>query len=151
MAKKFFASLIVLLTVFTLSASAQLREIPKEVKDRFMSQYPQATDVDYKDQLVKVYVYFTLTGEKLIATYSNKGLWKETEKEWSFDKLSQAVKDGFDKSKYADDEWTVKETAIIYLPGDKEQYRIKVEKNELQKKYLYFNTKGRLLKESITL
>ena len=128
---------------------AQVREIPQEVKDAFTHQYPEATDVDYKDQLVKVNVHFTLNGENYIATYNNKGAWKGSEKEWTFEKLSDMVKDGFSKSKYAD--WETTEVAVLYIPGGTEQYRILVKKNDLQKKYLFFNTKGRLLWEAITI
>jgi hypothetical protein len=31
------------------------------------------------------------------------------------------------------------------------RYRLKVEKNDLQKKYLFFDKNGRLLKDSITI
>jgi len=85
----------------------------------------------------------------MIASYSNKGVWKETQKAWDFEKLPAEVKDGFDKSKYADRE--VKETVVIYLPGGGEQYRILARKNDIEKKYLFFNPKGRLLRTSVTL
>ena len=85
----------------------------------------------------------------MIASYTNKGLWKETQKEWTFDKLPEEVKDGYEKSKYAGRE--VEETTMLYLPGGAEQYRIKSRKNDVEKKYLFFNPKGRLLRESITL
>lgn len=132
-----------------LLTQAQIREIPQAVKDAFEHQYPKAEGVDYKDQLVKVNVHFTLDDENYIATYSNNGSWKGSEKEWEFEKLSEAVKDGFSKSKYAD--WDTKEVSVLYIPGGTEQYRILVKKNDLQKKYLFFNAKGRLLRESITL
>ena len=131
------------------SLYSQVREIPQAVKDAFTHQYADATDVEYRDQLVMVNVDFKLDGENMTATYNNKGVWKGTEKEWSFDKLSDAVKDGFSKSKYAD--WDQEETTFLYIPGGAEQFRIKVKKNDLQKKYLYFNSKGRLLRESITI
>jgi hypothetical protein len=146
MKKVFFLFATLMIGLFS---TAQVREIPIAVEDAFTHQYPGATDVDYKDQLVKVNVHFILNGENYIATYSNKGAWKGSEKEWLFDKLSDAVKDGFSKSKYAD--WDTVEVAMLYLPGGTEQYRILVKKNDLQKKYLYFNTKGRLLRESITI
>lgn len=146
MKKIIFLSVTLMIGLFI---QAQVREIPQAVKDAFTHQYQEATDVDYKDQLVKVNVHFTLDGENYIATYSNKGAWKGSEKEWTFEKLSDAVKDGFSKSKYAD--WDTVEVAMLYLPGGTEQYRILVKKNDLQKKYLYFNTKGRLLRESITI
>lgn len=132
-----------------LFVKAQVREIPQAVKDAFTHQYPKADDVAYKDQLVKVNVQFTLDGENYIASYNNKGAWKGSEKEWAFDKLSDAVKDGFSKSKYAD--WDSDGVSVILLPGGTQQYRILVKKNDFQKKYLFFNTQGRLLREAITI
>jgi hypothetical protein len=128
---------------------AQIRELPKEVDAAFSKQYPGAEEVEFVDNLINVKVHFVLDDEQYIATYTSKGLWKETEKTWSFDKLSADVKDGFEKCKYAD--WPVTGAAILYKADKSELYRIKVEKNELLKKYLLFNAKGRLLSESITL
>ena len=134
---------------FTGVAFSQLREVPKIVEETFSNQYQGATNIDFKDQLVRVDVYFDLEGEKMIASYTNKGLWKETQKEWSFVKLPDEVKDGFEKSRYAD--WDIEDVILLYLPGGIEQYRIKTKKSDVKKKYLYFNPKGRLLRESVTL
>jgi hypothetical protein len=128
---------------------AQLRQIPKEVRENFAQQYPMATDVDFDDDLVDVNVHFLLDGEKMNAEYNNKGIWKSTEKKWTFDKLPDAVKDGFNKSKYAGRD--IKEVVIIYYPGGTTQYRVKTEKSTLEKKYLYFTPEGRLLRDSITI
>ena len=134
---------------FTDMAFTQIREIPKAVEETFSNQYKGASNIDYKDQLVRVDVHFDLEGEKMVASYTNKGLWKETQKEWSFDKLPQEVKDGFEKSKYADRD--VEDVIALYLPGGSEQYRLKAKKNGVEKKYVYFNPKGRLLREAVTL
>ena len=131
------------------SAQAQIREVPAAVKEVFDKQYPDAQNVVYKDLLASVQVHFTEGDEKFIAKYNNKGMWRETEKEWNFGHLSQEVKDGFSKSKYAD--WEVEETKIMYRPTNKEFYRVKVKKSDLQKKYLLFNGEGRLVEEDITL
>lgn len=144
-----FLTLVLALFVIGISANAQIREVPPIVKDAFYNQYPKAEEVAFKDLLASVQVYFTVDGEKMLAKYSNKGIWKETEKDWSYDQLSETVKDGFTKSKYAD--WEVKETKVVYRGSNTELYRIKVEKNEVQKKYLYFNKQGRLLGDSITI
>ena len=128
---------------------AQIREIPAAVKEVFEKQYPDAESVEYKDMLDSVQVYFTEGGQKFIAKYNNKGAWKETEKDWNFESLSQAVKDGFAKSKYAD--WDVEETKIVYRHTNKELYRVKLKKSDIQKKYLFFNTEGRLVTDDITL
>lgn len=143
---------LLIITIFTLFSSmafSQVREIPQEVKETFTNQYPQAEDVNYEDNLVSVHVIFTQNGERMVAYYSNKGKWKETEKDWTFEKSPEEVKDGFKKSKYA--EWKVVDTKIIYRPGGSDRYKIKVEKNDLQKKNLYFNKAGRLTEEAITL
>lgn len=146
MARIFFAMAFIL---FSGAAFSQVREIPQEVKETFTTQYPDAEDVNYEDKLVSVQVLFTVKGEKMVAFYNNKGKWKETEKAWNFEKLPAEVKDGFQKSKYA--AWKVTDTKIIYRPGGSDRYRVKVEKNDLQKKNLFFNKAGRLTDEDITL
>lgn len=130
-------------------ASAQIREIPKIVMENFTNQYPKATDTEFRDLLVKVEVSFELEGENMLATYTNKGIWKGSEKELSYDTIPEEIKTGFEKSKYA--EWDVTDASLLYLPGGSQQYRVLAEKSGLQKKYLFFNTSGRLLRESITL
>ena len=140
---------LIALVFFATSSFAQIRDIPKEVMDNFETQYPTAEKAEFKDNLVNVQVSFMLDGESMLATYSNKGIWKNTEKEWSYDKLSDDIKTGFEKSKYAD--WKVVETKIIYQPGGTERYRIKAEKNDVNKRNLYFNKSGRLTDEDITL
>ena len=147
--KRRMTALSVALLIFFFFLLSQIREISKIVEETFANQYRGASDIDFKDQLVRVDVYFILDGESMIASYTNKGLWKETQKEWSYDKLPEEIKSGFDKSKYADRE--VSETVVLYLPGDIVQYRLKAKKNDVEKKYLYFNSKGRLLRESLAL
>lgn len=141
--------LLVLGVLFSLTSFAQIREIPKEVDEAFYKQYPKAERAEFKDNLINVKVSFELDGERYIATYSSKGIWKETEKEWRYDKLPVAVKDGFEKSKYAD--WEVKETLIIYRAGGTERYRLRAEKGDVKRKNLFFNDKGRLMEEALTI
>ena len=138
-----------LFTLFSFTAFSQVTKVPQLAKDNFAQQYPTAQHASWDNDVINVNVRFELNGEKMNAEYSNKGIWKKTEKSWAYDKLPETVKDGFNKSKYADR--GVTETVIVYLPGDVEQYRLKVEKNDLQKKYLFFNKDGRLVREAITL
>ena len=133
----------------SITSFAQVRDIPETVKEAFEDQYAAAENVEYHDNIINVKVHFTLNGENMIATYNSKGRWKDTEKEWDYDRLTADVKEGFTKSKYAD--WKIVETRVVYLAGGQERYRIKVEKNDVQKKNLYFNKNGRLVEESITL
>ncbi|MEI6946271.1 PepSY-like domain-containing protein [Paraflavisolibacter sp. H34] len=134
---------------FGATSFAQLRTIPVQVEDAFKQKYPAAENVAFKDNLVNVHISFELSGEKLTATYNNKGMWKETEKEWTFEQLPADVKVGFEKSKYA--EWKVTETKVLYRPDGKERFRVKVEKSDLQKRNLMFSAEGRLIQEGATL
>ena len=143
------AFFIIAALIIALNSFSQIREIPKEIKENFSKKYPEAKNVDYYDDLVNVNVRFTIHDVKYDAEYSNKGIWKRTEKNSEFDSLPGAVMDGFNKSRYADRE--VKEVKVVYYPGDIIQYRIKTEKNSVEKKYLYFNAEGRLLRESLTI
>jgi putative PepSY-like beta-lactamase-inhibitor len=137
---------LLLLSVFAFS---QVREIPRAVEETFANQYKGASNIEFKDQLTSVNVHFELEGQKMVASYTNKGLWKETQKEVEFEMLPSEVKDGFEKSKFSGRE--VENVIMLYLPGGVEQYRLKARKNDVEKKYLYFNPKGRLLRESVTL
>jgi hypothetical protein len=134
----------------TASSFAQIRKTPTAVTTAFEKQYPNASNVSYEDNLINVQVHFAMDSLKWIAKYNSDGEWKETEKEWSYDKLPSDVQVGFKKSKYSR-AWKVKEASIIYMPNDEIRYRIKVEKGDLQKKYLFFDEEGVLIRDSLTI
>jgi hypothetical protein len=129
---------------------AQLRPIPTAVTNAFSKQYSGATDVKYSDQLSGVFISFKLNGDKMTASYTNKGVWQKTEQESTFDRLPEEVKNGFQKSRYADR--AIDETKLIHQPqtGDSVQYRLRAVKSGVEKKYLLFNSQGRLMKETVT-
>ena len=102
MNKKFALTSFVALFFLLTTSNAQLRPIPTAVTNAFSKQYPGATEVKYSDQLSGVYVTFLHNGEKMVASYSNKGVWKETTKESNFEQLPEEVKNGFQKSRFAD-------------------------------------------------
>jgi Putative beta-lactamase-inhibitor-like, PepSY-like len=144
--------LSVLLIVFSISylqTTAQVTSIPAQAKESFFKQYPDAKNVQWENDIVNVNVRFEVDNDKMNAEYNNKGIWKSTLKDWTFDKLTNDVKEGFQKSKYADREVT--DVKVLYLPGYVIQYRLKTEKSDVEKKYLFFNTEGRLVRSSVTL
>lgn len=134
---------------FARTASAQVDKLPAPIRETFTGQYPHADSIQYIDNFLYGTVNFVDDGYHTTANYTKKGVWKSSEKTWSFDQVPNTVKDGLSKSKYAD--WKVEETKIVYRPGGVERYRIKVGKNDVQKKYLYFNKDGRLVEDAITL
>ena len=144
-----FGSLLLALVFSSVAVFSQVTSIPASAKENFAKQYPNAQNVKWDNDVVNVNVRFDLDGQKMNAEYNNKGIWKSTIKESTYETLPDAVKDGFKKSKYSDR--TVADTRVIYYPGGVERYRLKVEKNDLQKKYLFFNGEGRLVRDAITL
>ncbi len=141
--------MIASLALFFSVVSAQVTKVPQAAKDNFAKQYPAAENVEWNNEVLSVTVGFTLNGENMDAEYNNKGIWKSTLQDLPFEKFPATVKDGFSKSKYADREIT--DAKKVYFPGDVIQYRIKAERNDLEKKYLFFNENGQLLRETITL
>lgn len=142
-------TLLLLLQLYVTYSQGQVTTIPDQAKTNFFRQYPDAKNIEWQNNVVNVNVRFEQDTNHLFAEYNNKGIWKWTLKEWSFDQLPGDVKEGFSKSKYSARE--VKETKVVYLPGYVIQYRIKVEKSGLERKYVFFNGDGKLLRSTVAL
>ncbi|HEV7783575.1 MAG TPA: PepSY-like domain-containing protein [Chitinophagaceae bacterium] len=139
--------LLTLVAVLFFSSSivrAQVTSIPEQARENFFKQYPDAKNVQWENDVVNVNARFEQDSNRLNAEYNNKGIWKRTLKEWSYDKLTEDVKDGFSKSKYAGKE--VKDVKVLYLPGYVIQFRLKADN-----KFLFFNTEGRLVRTTVAL
>lgn len=145
----FISGIVATLFLSSLSASAQIRKIPGEVTDSFNEKYPEARGTEWRDKLSGFSATFNLDNTTYIATFSNKGQWENTEHEIQQDELPGAVTDGLEKSKYAD--WEVLKVDYIELSNDDVQYRIEVGSGDIKKRNLYFNSKGRLVKDKLTL
>lgn len=133
-----------------LYSCAQIRKTPASVSTAFEKQYPAVSKVQYEDNLFNVQVHFMSDSGKMVAKYDSEGKWKETERDFTYDSLPPDVKTGFEKSKFSAD-WKVKQTTVIYMPGDEIRYRLRIEKNDVAKRYLFFDRNGRLIKDSMTI
>ncbi len=141
--------LIVFLSILFSSTlvHAQLRKIPSEVTDSFKVKYPDASNVEWRDNLTNFEATFKQDTDECSAQFNSKGEWKQTEKKMSFDELPSAVKDGFNKSKYSD--WKPGTSKFIQQKDKDAVYKVYAEKNSLvQKVFLYFNEKGQLVREA---
>jgi len=132
-----------------MASQAQIRKIPAVVTESFKTKYPGAANVEWKDKLSAFVASFDNGSAKFEARFNSKGEWLQTEHGTTEADLPAPVKDGLSKSKYA--EWKATSFYIRDLPGNKTQYRIGVEKSDLQKKNLLFSSEGQLLKDSMTL
>lgn len=142
-------TILIFLFFVAVVADAQLRKIPADVTDAFASKYPHATKVEWRDKLQYFEASFQLNGATITAGFSSKGEWENSERLLDFNDLPDDVRDGFLKSKYAD--WKKNTIAEAQELGKPLQYRISVQKSGVQKKNLYFDTNGKLLKENISL
>lgn len=139
-----FACYVIPTTAFT-----QVRKIPSSVTNAFSEKYLEANDLEWKDKLSFFVADFTMGNETMEARFSSKGDWIQTETAIPENELPDAVKDGYEKSKYT--EWKIVNLYRVELPGDELQYRLQVAKSDIRKKNLLFNKEGRLLKDKITL
>jgi hypothetical protein len=137
------------LFINSLNSQAQVTSIPEQAKQNFFKQYPDARNVKWENNVVNVNVRFEQDSSKMNAEYNNKGIWRNTLKDCTYDNLPADIKEGFKKSKFADREVT--DVKVVYLPGYVIQYRLREEKNDMEKKFLYFNTEGRMIRSAVTL
>ena len=135
--------------ISSFNSYSQVTTVPEQAKQSFFKQYPDARNIKWENNVVNVNVRFEQDSSKMNAEYNNKGIWKNTLKDWTYDQLTSDVKEGFKKSKYADREVT--DVKVLYLPGYVIQYRLRVEKNDVEKKFLFFNTEGRMVRSAVTL
>ncbi|MEO5942280.1 MAG: PepSY-like domain-containing protein [Ferruginibacter sp.] len=146
-----------ILSLFTLAyllcignnSFAQIRKIPAAVTDSFSAKFPEAKNLEWGDRITVFEATFDMDDHKYQASFNSDGNWKKTEKFLTDDEVPSAVKDGLAKSKYSD--WEIKANVEVTRDDDSLQYRLFAKKNDLQKKYLYFNTDGKLIRDSITL
>ncbi len=143
-----YSSVLFLLATFH-NTHAQLRKVPAEVTEAFKAKYPDTRNVEWKDKLTSFIVYFEMNDDKYQSKFNNKGAWQQTEKEINESDLPEAVKDGYDKSKFT--AWEIVTVATIENKDNNVQYRLMVKKNDVEKKYLFFDTDGRLLRDVITI
>jgi uncharacterized protein YxeA len=148
MKKIFIIGLIGLTGITVNTAYAQLRKIPAEVTNSLIGKFPNATNIEWKDQLVDFKAAFDADGKKYEAKFTNKGEWKLTVIELSINKLPKRVSLGLLKTDYA--EWEITGLALVQSPKKNNLYKITVAKNNINKKELLFNPDGQLVKDSFT-
>lgn len=149
--KRVYSLLLALALIVTTVATsfAQVRKIPSEVTEAFKQKYPTATNVEWRDKLSNFSAVFESESMQYEARFNTKGEWQLTENEIEESDLPEAVKDGYDKSKYAD--WEIGKVHKIELSDGSVQYRVEAVKSDVRKKNLYFNSDGRLIKDRITI
>jgi hypothetical protein len=139
-------NLLLLLSVCTgfFLAKAQIRDVPAAVTEAFKQKFPSATDVSWKDHLANFEASFKMESHDYKANFNGDGQWKRTEKMISFEELPGSVKTSFNDSKYSG--WKKGSVAEVDDHDDGFRYRVFVQKNAVQKKFIYFDRDGKLVK-----
>ena len=146
--KKIALALLVTIVITTVT-TAQLRKIPAKVTEAFKSQFITTEQLEWKDNITNFEAQFSQGGVSKFAKYNREGTWIETSSIIAFEGLTAEIKDGFEKSKYAT--WEIKTVSIIEQPNKVVMYKILVKNDDIQKRNLFFNRKGQLLKDNITI
>lgn len=148
--KKLCVIAVILLSVSISNyTQAQLRKIPAEATEAFKAKYPNTKNAEWKDKITYFQVNYEMDDVRYESKFSNKGEWIQTEKEVGEEGLPPEVKDGYNKSKFTD--WELKAVTWVQSKESGVQYRLYVRKNGVEKKYLYFDKGGRLIRDAITI
>jgi hypothetical protein len=125
---------------------AQVRSVPAAVTSAFQQKFPGVTDVSWKDHVTNFEAKFKMNGSDYQANFGKRGELKRTERNISYDALPAAVKSSFNSSKYASG-WEKGSVSAVDDAKDGFRYRVFVQKNAVQKKFIYFSKEGKLVKE----
>ena len=148
--KKLIIILASAILLFSMNSSqAQIGKVPAEVTEAFKVKYADTKNVEWKDKVSYYQVTFEMNNEKYESKFNSKGEFLGSEKVIDKEKAPAEVKDGFAKSKFS--HWEVKSVTWIEKKDSAIEYRYFIRKSGVEKKYLTFNNKGKLVKEAITI
>jgi len=137
----------ILAVVLSLTAfsylDAQVINIPDKAKKHLGEKYPDAKQVDWRNNAVNYNATFVLNGSKHTAHYTIDGDWDFTEEKIDQATLPDSVKTSVKNSRYAN--WKVSSTAIVENNKGEKLYRIEFKKG-IEKKYLFFDSVGKEVK-----
>lgn len=144
--KSFFTFLLTI-TIFT-TVTAQVFNVPDRAKKDFSERYVNATMADWTNNVSYYTCKFNQAGVDSKAYYHMDGYWDYTERFVASAKVPATVKDSFSKSKYRD--WSLKSLVYVENKDNINLYRYYVKKG-IEKKYVFFEIDGKLIKENATL
>jgi hypothetical protein len=148
--KKLIVILTAAFVLFSMnSVQAQFSKVPSVTTEAFKAKYANTKNVEWKDKVSYFQANFEMGGEKYESKFNSKGEFLGSEKVIEKEVVPAAVKDGFAKSKFSD--WDVKSVTWIERKDSSIEYRYFIRKSGVEKKYLTFNDKGKLVKEAITI
>lgn len=147
---KFLLSRLFVVIILAISAplisDAQVVNIPETSKKDFEIRYPEANSIEWTNGLAKYTVRFTVDNATYKAHYYVNGSWHYTEKFMEREELPKPVIDSYEKSRIAD--WEFISGAYVENKFNEKGYRIEAKKG-IEKKFIYFDEKGKELRSAM--
>jgi hypothetical protein len=147
--KSYFIRVLVFVFIaaaFPALTNAQVVNIPEKSRADFESRYPDATDVEWTNNVAKYTVKFTIDNETYKTHYYVNGSWHYTEKFIDKEDLPKAVLTSYEKSRIAD--WEYLSSAWVENKYNEKGYRIEA-KRGIEKKYIYYDENGKELRSAM--
>jgi hypothetical protein len=131
----------------SLMSSAQVFNVPNKSKDHFAKHYPAAKEVDWINDVAAYHVKFKQDNVQFKAWYHADGSWDFTENHLAVSEIPASVAESLSKSRFSD--W--EKESVAYIVNSKKQnlYRIELKKG-IEKKFVFFDKKGKEIKTSVT-
>ena len=165
MKKIFVCSLIIILSLwsntnFAKDKRIRMKEVPQLVQNSFNEKYHDAIVKKWMVDNSMYTVLYSLKQNKCKATFSPDGKWINTTSVITWEDLPEAVKSGFNDSRYKD--WTLFGYLQIELPNGTKNYALLID-NESPYVYIdlkqedfytdtykiYFSPQGKLIRSII--
>lgn len=144
---RFISALFACLFVYG-TLTAQVINVPNKSEKHFTEKYPNAKNVNWKNNVTDYSASFDLDNTKHKAHYHMDGVWDYTETFIPEESFPKEVKTSFKNSRYAD--WNMGSTALVENNKGEKMYRYEVKKG-IEKKYIFFSKEGKELKTSSSI
>ena len=131
-----------------ISTNSQVVKIPDKAKNHFQSQYKNASDIKWSNDVTNYKCRFKEDGVAYTAHYSIDGDWSFTEKWIAESAIPAETRNTFSKSKYRD--WDKKGVAYVVNNKDEKYYRYEVKKG-IKTVYVFIDKDGKVIKENTTI
>lgn len=146
---KIILTLLMCLWLFAAMASDQKKSVPANVITAFKTKYPSAENISWMYYTNTYAARFYSGGVPCTVRYDAKGVWLDETRKVGFGDLGTNVKNAFSQSKFST--WRAHEVNTIREKDKEVQYRILITNTDQQKKYIFFDAKGQLKKEILTM
>jgi hypothetical protein len=126
-----------------ISANAQVKQPPAQVRQAFEKMFPTAVKAVWKEMSDHFTVFFSLPGKNCEAKFTSGGDLLSTQMPFPLDSLPLPVADSLKAGAYSD--WAPISAYVFSFAKDPTQYHLVMTKAGQGRKILLFNSRGHLI------